>query len=292
MKHFLKDIVLTFAIAIGMVAAALPALQPYARNIENTSTYKRDYLEQNRLAIATLILGHSHTVVGFDASILDSAFNAALAARISYYDAAIVEQYVPQMPNLKAVVYPLACEYEAGAALLDNKSRFENIFLYKNYWDIHPPKALFKPKDVLGYNHYYISNIIHLGFYTQNILCDSLGLISMGESIGNGNNVYEAPGCEPMVTESLQKMAKVCNDHGVRLIVVTFPANSTYRASHADCDSRMQKVIDHVAGQYPVEYHCYLNDEQFGDSLFSDQTHLNHRGATAFAQRIKQDFRL
>ena len=121
---------------------------------------------------------------------------------------------------------------------------------------------------------------------------DSLGFFSLGDNVSDGNNVYEAPGCEPMVTESLLKMAKVCNDHGVRLIVVTFPANSTYRASHTDCDSRMQKVIDHVAGQYPVEYHCYLNDEQFGDSLFSDQTHLNHRGATAFAQRIKLDFEL
>ncbi len=292
MKHFLKDIVLTFAIAIGMVAVALTALQPYARNIKNTYTYKRVYLEQNRLSIATLILGHSHTVVGVDASALDSAFNAALAARISYYDAAIVEQYIPQMPNLKAVVYPLACEYEAGASLIDNKSRFENIFLYKNYWNIPPPIVLYNSKNALEQLHYYIGNILHFGFYTQETICDSLGLISMGESIGNGNNVYEAPGCKPMVTESLLKMAKVCNDHGVRLIVVTFPANSTYRASHTDCDSRMQKVIDHVAGQYPVEYHCYLNDEAFGDSLFSDQTHLNHRGATAFAQRIKQDFEL
>ena len=41
-----------------------------------------------------------------------------------------------------------------------------------------------------------------------------------------------------------------------------------------------------------MEYRCYLNDERFGDSLFSDQTHMNQRGAIAFALQLKEDFGL
>lgn len=292
MKHFLQDILITLALGVGMAALCMPLLKMHAQQADNEHTEKRDYLESHLDDIAILITGHSQSESSMDPWIFDSVYNVSITARISYYDAALLARYVPRMPHLKAVIYPLICEYEPGTVFLKDDWRENNLYNYRFYWGIDEAPMLMERSNLFRHTYETVSRLLSIQSGRRTTDYDSLGFFSLGDNVSDGNNVYEAPGCEPMVTESLLKMAKVCNDHGVRLIVVTSPANSTYRASHTDCDSRMQKVIDHVAGKYPVEYHCYLNDEQFGDSLFSDQTHLNHRGATAFAQRIKLDFEL
>lgn len=292
MKHFLQDILITLALGVGMVVLCMPLLKLHAQQADNEHTEKRDYLESHLDDIAILIAGHSQSESGTDPWVFDNAYNMAITARISHYDAELLVKYVPRMPNLKAVIYPLICEYEPGTVFLKDDWRENNLYNYRFYWGIDEAPMLMERSNLFRHTYETVSRLLSIQSGRRTTDYDSLGFFSLGDNVSDGNNVYEASGCEPMVTESLLKMAKVCNEHGVRLIVVTSPANSTYRASHTDCDSRMQKVIDHVAGQYPVEYHCYLNDEQFGDSLFSDQTHLNHRGATAFAQRIKHDFEL
>ena len=52
-------------------------------------------------------------------------------------------------------------------------------------------------------------------------------------------------------------------------------------------------MMESVNRQYPAEYISYLDDDLFqADSLYYDAEHLNHRGATLFAQQVKEDFNL
>ena len=71
----------------------------------NVYSYKRQYVENHLNDIRVLLLGSSHVEEGVNPALLgEGAFNMAISARLNEYDAAIAEKYVPQMPNLKAVV--------------------------------------------------------------------------------------------------------------------------------------------------------------------------------------------
>ncbi|MBP3764069.1 MAG: hypothetical protein J6I49_09390 [Bacteroidales bacterium] len=289
-KLFIKDILTTLLIGSAIAVVALPFVKPLATN---EYTYKRNYVENHTADIAVLLVGHSQFVSGVNPAVFDSAFNMAISARISHYDAQLLQRYVPQMPNLKAVIFPLLCEYEAGAIFCNDEARYEKIFQYKSFLDIDPPQELKGLLRSIKYMHTYLEHMLSFQALHAYENWDSLGFISLGNAYSERRNVTTAPGCEPMVKASLLRMAKVCGEHGVRLIVVTCPCNSTYRADHGDCDSRLQRLMDEVAAEWPtVEYRCYLNDDRFPDTLFSDQTHLNRPGATAFALRLKEDFGL
>lgn len=294
MKFFLRDTLLTLVPAGVLLGVAIAVLPAYAvKGADNEYCDKKAYMDTHQEEVSVLVTGHSQPECGIDPSVLDSCYNLSMLARISHYDAALLERYVPQMPRLKAVVFTLMCEYEPGTVFQKAGWRHRLSAAYKYQWGIEPPAEL-TALDNWGQRIYgTVEQVFRLHPIKRDVDYDSLGFIAGNNSVGDGRNVYEAPGCEPMVRESLRRMARVCAEHGVRLIVVTMPCNSTYRADHGDCDDRLQRLMDDIAAEYPaVEYRCYLNDERFGDSLFSDQTHMNQRGAIAFALQLKEDFGL
>ncbi len=57
--------------------------------------------------------------------------------------------------------------------------------------------------------------------------------------------------------------------------------------------NNLQLIADAVKDKYPMAYKNYLTDADYrNDSLYLDWNHLNHEGATLFAQRVKEDFDL
>lgn len=55
----------------------------------------------------------------------------------------------------------------------------------------------------------------------------------------------------------------------------------------------MHAIVDSANALYPIEYHDYLSDSTFQDeALYHNANHLNYRGATLFAERVKGDFGL
>ena len=240
--------------------------------------------------VKVLILGHSHTACSFDASQIDSAYSIASGARVSYYDAELLERYAPILPNLRAVIYPLAYEYEAGHFYMDKDFMLSQMFDYKKFYHVDPPKDC---EELCRSPHYRLQffGINHGSVGTF----DSLGQQLIGDGFGNGKNVWNAPCGRQKVAESLARMARICKHNNLRFVVITFPGNSTYLKESVDSVElgKLYQLVDSIGSIYPVEYHCYLGDSQFAnDSLFYDQTHLNHRGATLFAERVKRDFGL
>jgi hypothetical protein len=92
----------------------------------------------------------------------------------------------------------------------------------------------------------------------------------------------------------LIELAEVCQEYNTRLIVFTPPFPDDYIAEMTnDGRANLQQIIYSVYKKYPIEYHDYTDDKNFRDpSLFLYWNHLNHKGATLFAQRIKEDFNL
>ena len=117
------------------------------------------------------------------------------------------------------------------------------------------------------------------------------------KQIWNGRNAdglsYKQYPSKPYF-EALRGIAKVCSERGVRFIVVTPPFSNLYLSKVTEEGVKvLDSVIDAVAESYPIEYKNYMADSEFrDDSLYLDWNHLNNRGATLFARRVKADFGL
>ena len=92
----------------------------------------------------------------------------------------------------------------------------------------------------------------------------------------------------------LSGMAALCEQHNVRFIVVTPPFSDLYiHDVSPEGIKRLDSIAAVVNMNHHMEYHNYMCDSAFrNDSLYYNWNHLNHLGATLFAQRVKDDFGL
>ena len=290
MKGFISD----FEKAAIVVFIAFLSIFIMGRNYvqESNNLYKQRYIEQHGAEIKTLILGHSQAANGINPWVMgDSVFNMAELSRILYYDKEILKRNIALMPNQKIVIYPMLYQIDNGAFFENESFREFSINDYKKNMGINPPAEFddnspYRPRifDVLNY-HYYVS--------TRD--CDSLGYLTLGDSSSDAIDFINTEVNEDNIVTMLCTMARVCNMHGVRFIVLSMPCNNTFNKQSVDSMGlvRVERIIDSVKEKYPVEYGNYLNHPDFrSDGLFQRQTHLNHKGATLFALRIKKDFNL
>ena len=126
--------------------------------------------------------------------------------------------------------------------------------------------------------------------------CDEIGYTKR-DYVWDGEEVGSNPPNQLSVEQSIEyltAMAKMLNERGIRFIVVVPPFPGLYMDRFTDDGVRnLQLIADSVNKHYPMEYKSYLADTLFSsDSLYSNWNHLNHRGATMFAERVKEDFGL
>lgn len=284
MKQFVRLAICVFLMVSVIITVCL-LLMIKNNDADMDNNYRYTYLTNHASEIKTLILGHSHTAVGIDENLIDSAFNMASYARISYYDAELLQHFAPLMPNLRAVIYPLIYEYEAGNFYIDSEFRKDQLFQYEWYYRIAPEEEY----NTLASRFYIMKRIFN--YESLHYSYEGATIVPQTQ-VGNARLVYFAPGCRSSVKKSLLKMSKICEQYNLRLIVVTFPANSTYLSQSVDSVGihDLNTLMDSIDN---AEYRNYLYDSEFkNDSLFSDQTHFNQRGATLFSLRIKEDFGL
>lgn len=286
MKTFFRDTLFTLGILLIITPFAI-----YCSSFQKTNStcaFKYNYVEKHADEIKTLFMGHSHFESGINPWVLDSTYNFAQAARISYYDLELLKHFIPQMSNLKTVIYPLAYEGEPGIFFLSSKKRRTQMFEYKKGMHIeYPPEY----NSLLNNVIYYLKGFTLL---RNSIRCDTLGYVSL-HGVSNNNNLFFVSGKTESLLNNLTEMAKICNQNNIRFIILSCPCNSTFlkeNVSNNGIDT-LYGIINNIIKCYPVEYHCYLNDTMFADdSLFFDQTHLNYNGATLFTKRLKDDFGL
>ena len=112
MKRFLKDIINVTCILICLIVA-VEIIQYYVS--DNNYSYKYKYIKNHKDSIEGLILGHSHALRGIDPALLGkNVFNNAESAKWIYYDAKELSKYVPDMSNLRFVIYPIGYDMPQG----------------------------------------------------------------------------------------------------------------------------------------------------------------------------------
>lgn len=291
MRKFIRDIMITLAIgAAFFVAGDLLCPLPEC----NYST-KADYLKEHHDKIKTLVIGHSLGEAGFNTHVLgDSAYCFAMSGRVLHFDMKLMERYLPTLENLSAVVLPL--HYN-----LHPYSRFDNETLTYTKEYIYRYYRYFGVKiDTLPYGLVCRSAILTDNFHHVKVAesepCDEVGYTKR-EYVWDGKEVGSNPPNQLSVEQSIEyltAMARMLDERGVRFIVVVPPFPELYMEGFTEEGlHNLTLIADSVNAHYPMEYKCYLADSLFrSDSLYSNWNHLNHRGATLFAERVKEDFGL
>ena len=288
MKRFVCEFLFIAVLVVAQCGVICWQGHDYVHDSNNL--YKYNYIQQHGKEIKTLILGHSQAAFGINPWVMgDSVFNMAEEARILYYDKEILVRNISYMPNLKVIIYTLLYHLDVGNFYNLKEFREYAINDYMQSMGIEPPPA---------YNrNNHLSSILRIislkHFGTGFRSCDSLGYIYNGECFDDKTDFVISKVDENAIIKDLRTMAKTCYEHGTRLIILTAPCTNTFIDQYVDSMGivRINRIIDSVNNQYPVEYKNYINHPIFCDEkYYHGQTHLNNQGASLFAQQIKTDF--
>ena len=286
MKRFLTETIITAIMAGAILVANGLLLNQIPLN--NVYTFKHSYMEQHAGEIKTLVMGHSQMEWGLDPRALgDSAFCLAMSGRVSYYDEMLLKRYIHRMHNLETIIMPLHYAFDGfDGFYVEDKDRKD--FIYHYFRDMHIPY----PRYFYHYIPYHYKDLKHDGVPSG---VDELGYRKLTEEFRGADTWWACTqGAQDLYRASLTEMAKLCEQHGVRLIVITPPSAQAHLNMTTEAGmNKLYAMIDSMKAQYPLEYRNYIADSMFRDNkLYHDATHLNHTGATLFAERIVQDFEL
>ena len=290
MKSFLKDIALIlFSTCLFLVLGEL-IVDCYPN--EFITKYNQWY--ERRDSITLLLIGNSHIQMNVNANVFGSnACNMAIGGMGTNLAKKMAEEYVPQMNSLKAVVvnmdYATIVKNQAieTTKVEDDKMKsyyfIQNRYMHINRNDVHYRYAI-----LCDQLHYLTLTNKHLTDLDLNGL-DTVSLFDKDFKIWQiSQNGFAG------VIESLCALGKIAYDNNIRLIVVTSPAHPIFcKKTDPESIEKINHAMDSISELYPIEYKSYLSDSSFWNKeLFVDVHHLNRRGATLFAKKIKEDFGL
>lgn len=283
MKRFLKDAVFCFLLFMVLVLLT----EFFATKVNNNYSYKYNYIEHHGKEISTLLMGQSQFEYSINPCELgDSVFILAQSARAIYYDYAILERYLSKMPNVRTIVFPINVGHLA--------SECSDAVNYSKSYDIAYPGWPY----CLTSRSLLLSHALNISYFKQKTIVDDKGY-SCIESVWNGKFVAFPPQRQnkeavEQYTLLLQKIASICQAKNIRFIAIACPLSNLYLSKcSGEMYDDMLYVVENVSNKYKIEFCDYTRDEEYrSDSLYCDSNHLNHRGATMFAKRVRQDFNL
>lgn len=304
MKRFIIDIIFGFVCFCLVWCAGEIVFDRFKG--QNNYSYKYNYVKNNA-GIKTLLIGHSHFENGLNPYLLgDSVFDFAISARGRWFgwEVGLAEALYPTMPNLRTVICPL--HYGHPYTSPHYRKPMEDyteecMYYYTRYMHVPYDRV---PQKYKFYSSLYF-NKMGLKYWEDEEHIDSLGFYpfegKMDDWEGQQNvedySYYVgdiADSCYEEYVHNFIKLAKICNENGIRLIVVTTPHSDAFiKNTRPEIIAKMEAIVDSVRIHYPIEYRNYMMDEEFrADSIYYNASHLNSIGADMFALRLKKEFNL
>ena len=296
MKSFLKYILLFFV----PLAVLLITMEILLQSIPNNYKIKSDYIEHHSEEIETLILGNSHTYYGLNPEWMNPhTFNMSNVSQSLDIDLAILNHYLPKMPQLKTVVIRLSYD-----SMFETLSKTNEHWRYKDY-------ALYTNVP-LEYSWKHHSEILSISFkenlkrifkyFVKNepsVTCNDLGwgmdanssqskdlhktgVLVAKKHTANSMDLFDDN------FNSLKNMADLCAQRQIQIVLVTPPAFESYYLN-LDVD-QLEATINtglELANQYDhVLYYNFLESSRFDKQHFFDADHLNEHGSLLFSKMI------
>lgn len=293
MRKFLRQTAVFSSIIIVILIIGELAV----RNLPTSYSYKDSWIMANGSKVNTLVLGSSHTYYGLRPEILgDSTFNLANVSQTPEYDLALLEHYLPMMPNLRRIIIPISY-----FTFRDPEIEEGDEWMLANRYKIH--MHLPKHSDFSIYNleiadfDSYKGKLKNLILKEPSNICDSLGF-GLGFNLQTRSPQWKEIGAaraakhtvattgrhiEAMAT--IDRTIKTAKRHDAEVILITTPACTTYiEALDRPQLEEMHDGIDKIIKDNNVAYYDFLKDKRFLDSDFYDPDHLSDIGAAKLSR--------
>lgn len=288
MKKFLRQTAVFSSIIIVILIIGELAV----RNLPTSYSYKDKWIRANGSKVSTLVLGSSHTYYGLHPEILgDSVFNLANISQTPEYDLALLEQYLPMMPNLRRIIMPISYftfsdpEIEKG-----DEWMLANRYKIHMHLPMHSDFSIYN-LEITDFDSYK-GKLKNLILKEPSNICDSLGFglgfnlrsrNAQWKELGPGRaakHTVSTPGRHTEVMETLDGIMTTAKRHNAEVVLITTPAWSTYKEALDSLQlAEMYGGIDRIIRDSNTGYYDFLNDRRFMDQDFYDPDHLSDVGA-------------
>ncbi|WP_053975778.1 hypothetical protein [Mangrovimonas xylaniphaga] len=296
MKSFVKlFLFFIFPLLLGGIG-----LELLLRQIPNDYQIKGKYLRKHASSVETLVLGSSHSMYGINPEYLDaSAYNASFVSQTTDLDLAILEKFMPELSNLKTVIVRLS--YATLFETLSETSANWRLKDYIIYFDLNTKSTVLRHSELFSlklktnldrlWDYYVLGNseiqCYSLGWADNSFLQSPMDLdlaslrAAQRHTISNDDQYVDN-------VEAFERMAKLCQDNNINLILVTLPGYLSYRDNLDPL--QLQKMLDfasQIESNYKnTKYYNFLSDPDFSENDFFDGDHLNAQGAKKITDKL------
>lgn len=304
MSH--KNYLLTFMSFMFAALLACGVAEFGARQIPSPYKTKFDTITDNNIKVKTLILGSSHFYFGVNPkNFTEPTFNGANVSQDFKYDLFFLELALDHQKSITHVVVPLSVfslysELDSGIESW-RKYSYRIYWKDKNYpasesYDISNHSLIFSSQSKLGLVKRAAEKILH-----QNTKQDwtSDGWGNGYASVADASTL-QATGKQAAARHqkdakfsqislgSLNKIVEVCRGRGIKLLIVTPPAYSSYRENieNSRLDTIAMVTLKITNSNPSVKYVNYFSDTSFDSKDYFDADHLNHHGAEKLSRKL------
>ncbi len=303
MRKFLKNI-----IVFSLLTAALFLIgEIVARSMPSSYSYKHNWILKNGDHISTLILGSSHTYYGLRPNLLgDSVFNLANVSQTPEYDLYLLKTYLPCMPNLKRIIFPVSYFTYSDPAM-EKGDEWRVAVRYKTQMNlpVHSDISIYNLE--ISDFEAYCAKLKNLVFKSRSNQCDSLGF-GLGFDLANRNPHWKetareraeghtrtSPGRFDEAIHTQETLIELASKNGIETVIVTTPGYEGYTNSFNPAQyEEMKKGVRLLVKNHAVKYYDFMNDSIFRDNDFYDPDHLSDVGASrlslVLADSLKSSF--
>lgn len=289
------------------VFAFLALFESLARTIPTSYGFKQKALDAKKESVEVLVLGSSHANFGIDPQYFGRpGFNIANTSQCLAQDYQLLLKYLPECRKLKLVVVPVSYfTLQSDLALSPEAWRCAYYSVYMGVkadaaasgWELRNRSALalwdgpigvlknLKKTKKLPINEFGYQSPEPNKAKVEDVINDGTGI----ERVAYHNRIMN-----PAVVESnlavLGEMAELLKKKQIKMVLVVTPVYGTYsRHVLAKNYDIMVRGIEAVSSRYGVKSYNYFYDNRFDMSDFSDNDHLNARGAQKFSRILKQE---
>lgn len=303
--YFIKQLFL-FALPLVLIFVVIELRM---RSIPNGYEVKRQYLEKSIDSIEVLVLGNSHMVQGVDPDLLGrKAFNLASSSQSYFYDKELTFRYIDRLKRLKFVIIPV--DYFSFYYSLHDIADWLD-YGYDKFWGIHFPELsvwdsrsyfytmLYTPANSLNYSlkgkDFNLAGSLRTNGYTPVDVDSKMVPFIINDKTGRVRAQFHKRMIRPErfdeCMSNLNELIKNLVVRSVKVILVESPVFNTYSKF---CDTSIllnnRKLAQELAIKYNCVFRSYFSDNRFGLDDFSDNDHLNSKGAKKFASILNEDF--
>lgn len=257
--------------------------------------YKQQIAEAHHDA-DTLILGSSHAAMGIVPRYLEgSAVNLANVSQDLYYDCALAERYLPQMPKLRRVI--LEISYFTWEFALPRSIESWREELYYSVFKFPPQQWTWKPGYFCRLGAYGFERELFRSETEPNPF-DAEGWLHYNSTLNPESGKaaaarhFSSLHSEdlPANVERAARLVRECQGRGVDVVLVITPTHECYRCElDQPALRRMRETTERFRREQQVRVLDYFEDERFTTDDFADGDHLNGRGAERFTMLLQRD---